>query len=333
MRLRRSDPATAGIVRRRRGRGFTYECPGSTELSADDRERIDALVIPPAWRRVWICPDSAGHIQAVGTDVAGRRQYLYHPGWRARRDEEKHERVLAMAVGLPAWREEVDRDLRLRGRGRARVEATALRLLDRGVLRIGGEEYAQDNGTRGAATLLRDHVSVHGGEVRLDFPAKSGIRRRIGVEDEPLAAAIRSLLRSPSPSERLLVFRGEDGWHELHAAEINARFEDLGGEHCSAKDLRTWHATVIAAVGLADTEPARSQRAARRAENAVMKEVAEALGNTPQVARKSYVDPRVLRAYERNTTIRDALQRARQAPSEDAERAIVERAVIRMLSG
>lgn len=330
MRLRRSDLGAVGILRFRRGRGFAYLVEGE-QATAEQRKRIDALVIPPAWRHVWICPEPNGHIQAVGTDAAGRRQYIYHPQWRAERDEEKYDRVLTMASALPEWRQEVDRDLRHRGREQPRVEATALRLLDRGALRIGGEEYAQENGTRGVATLLRRHISVHGTEIRLDFPAKGGIRCRMGIDDPPLATAIRSLLRSPAPSERLLVYRTGESWCELHADDINSRFGELGGEQCTAKDMRTWHATVIAAVGLAAAEPARTARVARRAEAAVMREVSDALGNTAQVARASYVDPRVLRAYEQDTTIRPALRRADRESSEDAKRAVVERAVVRML--
>jgi DNA topoisomerase-1 len=333
MRLRRSDPTSPGIARRRCGRGFSYhDVDGSTDLPVQVRDRIESLVIPPAWRRVWICPEANGHIQAVGLDAAGRRQYIYHQRWRTERDEEKHDRVLVMAAGLPDWRAVVDRDLRRRGLSRARVEATALRLLDRGALRIGGEEYAQDNGTRGVATLLRDHVSVRGVEVLLDFPAKGGIRRRLGIEDPELATAVRALLRSASRSERLLTYRRGRDWYELHAEDINARFKELAGADCTAKDLRTWHATVIAAVGFADAPPPDTDRARKRAEAAVMREVSEALGNTPQIARKSYVDPRVVSSYERGRTILSAVVRARRARSADAERDIVEQAVIRLLT-
>jgi DNA topoisomerase-1 len=333
MRLRHSDPNVPGIRRRRRGNGFSYETPdGSGRVCAEDRARIEALVIPPAWRKVWISPHPNGHIQAVGVDAAGRRQYLYHDQWRHERDEEKFDRVLGLATRLPEWRERVDEDLCRRGRGRDRVEAVALRLLDRGVLRIGGETYAEEHGSRGVATLLREHVDVHGAEVRLDFPAKSGIQRVLAIEDASLATAIRSLQRSDADTDRLLVYRTDGGWAEVHADDVNTRFKEVVGDEYTVKDLRTWHATVIAAVAFADAGPASSKRARTRAEAQVMREVGEVLGNTPAVARASYVDPRVVTAYEADRTIASALARARRARSEDAERAVVERAVVRLLS-
>ncbi|MFC9362798.1 DNA topoisomerase IB [Rhodococcus sp. NPDC057014] len=333
MRLRHSDPNTPGIRRRRRGNGFSYEVQGGDgRVSSGDRARIEALVIPPAWRKVWISPHSNGHIQAVGVDAAGRRQYLYHDQWRHERDEEKFDRVLAMAARLPEWRERVDKDLCRRGRGRDRVEAVALRLLDRGVLRIGGEAYAEDHGSRGVSTLLREHVDVHRGEIRLDFPAKSGVQRVLAIEDASLATAVRSLLRSDADTDRLLVYRTDSGWAEVHADDINTRFKEVAGDEYTAKDLRTWHATVIAAVAFADVGPVSSKRARSRAEAEVMREVGEVLGNTPAVARASYVDPRVVTAYESDYTIASAVDRARRSRSEDAERAVVERAVIRLLS-
>lgn len=237
-----------------------------------------------------------------------------------------------MASRLPELRERVDADLCRRGRGRERVEAVALRLLDRGVLRIGSEEYAETNGSRGVATLLRNHVAVKCGEIRLDFPAKSGVQRTLTIEDGPLATAIRSLLRTGAPSDRLLVYRKGDRWAEVHADDINARFKEVAGEEYTAKDLRTWHATVIAAVTFADLGPAGSKRARASAEAEVMREVAEVLGNTPQIARTSYVDPRVITAYQSGRTIGGALARARKTRTEDAERAVVERAVIRLLA-
>lgn len=334
MRLRHSDPNAPGIRRRRRGTGFSYEAPdGGGRVSAEDRARIEALVIPPAWRKVWISPHPNGHIQAVGVDVAGRRQYLYHDQWRRERDEEKFDRVLTMAARLPEWRERVDEDLCRRGRGRARVEAVALRLLDRGVLRIGGEAYAEEHGSRGVSTLLREHVDVHGTKVRLDFPAKSGIQRVLAIEDASLATATRSLLRSDAETDRLLVYRTDGGWAEVHADDVNTRFKEVAGDEYTVKDLRTWHATVIAAVAFADAGPAASSKRARtRAEAQVMREVGEVLGNTPAVARASYVDPRVVTAYETDRTIASALARASLALRGRGAGGGRTRAVIRLLS-
>ena len=211
------------------------------------------------------------------------------------------------------------------------MEAVAIGLLDRGVFRIGGEEYAQEHGTRGVATLLRDQVRVSGAEMRFDYVAKGGIRRQVRIVEPELARAVRSLRRNRSPSGRLLVYREGRQLHELHSSDINARFKALVGDEHSAKDFRTWQATVLAAAGVAATECPSSQRRRNSAVRQVMIEVAEALGNTPTVARDSYVDPRVITEWERGRTIAAAARRARRAPTEDERRSIVERAVLRLL--
>ncbi|SDY09972.1 DNA topoisomerase IB [Amycolatopsis xylanica] len=322
----------AGLKRVRRGRGFSYLTEDGTPLDDPEvRDRITALVIPPAWRDVWICPYANGHIQAVGTDDAGRRQYLYHPDWRRKRDEEKHDRVLTMARRLPEWREDVADGLAERGLGCRRVLAAALFMLDRGIFRTGGEEYAEENGTHGVATLLREHTTVRGNEVRFEYPAKGGIMRVVSITEKALASVVKSLLRSHSGSDRLLVYRERDGWHEVHAQDINNRFKELAGDDCSAKDLRTWNATVLAAVAFAAAPEPTSKTARKRAEAAVMREVSEALGNTPAVCRASYVDPRVVEAYRDGRTIAAAVKRVRRVDDDESRHAI-ERAVIRLLS-
>ncbi|MBF6331234.1 DNA topoisomerase IB [Nocardia transvalensis] len=332
MRLRRSTPYGPGLRRVRRGRGFSYiDADGVPVTDPETSQRIHGLAIPPAWRKVWICPYPNGHIQAVGVDSAGRRQYLYHQQWRRERDEEKFDRVLELAARLPQLRERIDADLRLPGLDRARIEAVAIGLLDRGVFRIGGEEYAEENGTRGVATLLREQVRVSGDEMLFDYPAKGGIRRRVRVREPQLARAVRSLKRTRSPNGRLLAYRNGSGYRELHADDINARFKELVGGECTAKDLRTWQATVLAAAEFAGIERPSSQRGRKSAVRQVMAEVAAALGNTPDVARNSYVDPRVVTAFEQGQTIASALPRARRAGSDDERQAIVERAVIRLL--
>lgn len=329
-RLRRSALTSPGIRRIGRGRGFSYEtaegdCPDDETLA-----RIKDLVIPPAWKEVWICPYPNGHIQAVGTDTAGRRQYLYHEKWRRERDEEKHDRVLTMAACLPRWRADVDQDLRGRGFTRQRVVAAALRMLDRGIFRTGGEEYAEENGTYGVATLLREHVHVHQDEVRFGYPAKGNIDRQISIVDPQLAAVTKGLLRADTGSDRLLCYREGKQWHEVHADDVNARFKEIAGQDCTAKDLRTWNATLLAATAFAVTEPASSARATSKRETAVIREVSEALGNTPAVCRASYVDPRVVTAYRDGRTIAAAARRARKLDGEQG-RAALEKAVIRLL--
>ncbi|MCV7079645.1 DNA topoisomerase IB [Mycobacterium szulgai] len=323
MRLRRSDLSKPGISRKRRGKGFAYYWPDG-DLLADDQTvgRIKDLVIPPAWKKVWISPYRNGHIQAVGTDAAGRRQYLYHPAWQQERAEEKFDRVLELSKGLPAWREQIAKDLAGRGLTRDRVLALALHLLDQGYFRAGGEQYADENESYGLSTLLCEHVSVRRSAVAFDFPAKSGVRRTWEIEDPAVAGVVRALLRRTERTERLLVCRKESGWTDIRADDLNARFKELVGDEYSVKDLRTWHGTVLAAAAFAEADPAVSQRVAKRVAAAVMREVAQELGNTPAVARGSYVDPRVVTGYERGLTIAAAVRRAARArhPNDAQER-------------
>jgi DNA topoisomerase IB len=333
--LRRSNVHGNGIRRLRSGRGFRYvDHAGEPVRDSEVLDRIRALAIPPAWQDVWICPRPDGHIQAVGTDDAGRRQYLYHDQWRRARDAAKHRRVVELAKRLPDLRAAIDIDLAERGLRRQRVLAAALRMLDRGVFRTGGEEYAQDNGSRGVATLLRGDVSVHRGSVHFSYVAKGGAERKVRIRDGALAALVTALRRGRGDEERLLVYREDGACCEIRAEDVNRRLQELVGEEFTAKDLRTWHATVLAAVALAGVERPTSERGRRRTEKAVMTQVAEQLGNTPAVARRSYVDPRVLAAWERGETIDDALADLPADPSmlaDDELRTAVEKAVIRLL--
>jgi DNA topoisomerase I len=291
MRLRRSKPAGPGWTRRKHGQGFRYLDADGARLSAADVARVKALVIPPAWRDVWISPHPNGHIQAVGYDDAGRRQYLYHEQWRTDRDTEKFERVLRLAPRLRKFREQIEKDMR--SRGPRRMLAIALRMLDLGIFRVGHEEYAEENGTHGVATLLCEHLGVRGDRVRFRFPAKSGVQVDQEVTDPALARAVRSLLRGQTPDCRVF---------DLTADDVNERFRELVGDEFSVKDLRTWHATVFAAQAFAQALKERG-KPSKRAVSAVMKEVSQDLGNTPSVARKSYVDPRLVEAFERGEVI------------------------------
>lgn len=304
VRLRRSRPGADGIRRVRRGRGFAYlDAEDRPTMDAALRERIDALVIPPAWTDVWICTFPNGHIQATGIDVAGRTQYLYHPAWREQRDRLKFDRALALAESLPAARRGVTIDLRRDGLPRERVLAAAFRMLDAAHLRVGSEEYALEHGSVGLATLLGAHATVHGGRtVRLDFPGKSGHAWASEVVDEELAAAVTALKRR-GPRARLLAWRDDDGAHPLRPADINADIRQRTGGDFTAKDFRTLHGTAVAAVTLARMGPKRSSSAQDRAIGAAIRETAELLGNTPAVARSSYVDPRLLDLYRAGTTI------------------------------
>ncbi|ETA94984.1 DNA topoisomerase [Mycobacterium avium 05-4293] len=331
MRLRRSVLSKPGITRKRRGKGFSYHAPdGTTVRDPETLQRIKDLVIPPAWKKVWISPHPNGHIQAVGVDAAGRRQYLYHCAWQQERAEEKFDRVLELSTELPAWRARIAEDLAARGLTRERVLALGLRLLDRGYFRSGGEQYAEENESYGLSTLLCEHVTVQRDAVEFDFPAKSGVRRTVRVEDREVVRAVRALMRRRHRGDRLLVCRTASGWSEVRADDLNDRFKELVGDQYTVKDLRTWHGTVLAAAAFAEADPAVSRRVARRVEAAVMKEVAEELGNTPAVARGSYVDPRVITGYERGLTIGAATRRAGRARDPDAAQEILDKAT-RML--
>ena len=333
MRLRRSELTGPGIARKRRGKGFSYQGHDGEALDERTVQRIKDLVIPPAWKKVWISPHRNGHIQAVGTDVAGRRQYLYHQAWQDERAEEKFDRALALSKELPGWRAAVAEDLGRRGTGRDRVLALALHLLDHGYFRAGGEQYAEENESYGLATLLCEHVTVRGGAVAFDFPAKSGVRRTLEIENPEAVRAVRSLLRGADRSGRFLVCTSASGPVDLHADDLNARFKELVGDDYTVKDLRTWHGTVLAAAAFVDADPPVSKKVIKRVEAAVMKEVSAELGNTPAVARSSYVDPRVITGYEQNFTIAAAAKRAartrdlnrRQAILEQATRTLIQR--------
>ena len=321
-RLRRADCSGPGIRRRRRGRGFRYEDDEGRKV--DEPEvitRIAELAIPPAWEDVWICPYPNGHLQATGTDAAGRKQYRYHDAWRTRRDLEKFEDMVRFAHALPKLRRRVDRDL---GDGggldRARVLAAAMRLLERGFFRIGSEEYAAENDSYGLATLRKEHVVVEpGGLMVFDFPAKSGQRRRQGVEDERVSAIVAALKRRRGGGDELLAYKAGRRWVDLRSSDINEYVKAATGGDFSAKDFRTWNATALAAVALAVSYEATATKTARkRAVRRAIEEVSRYLGNTPAVCRASYIDPRVFDAYAAGLTIRPALERvaARVQPGE-----------------
>ena len=307
-RLRRSDPATPGILRRRAGRGFAYVDADGRRVS--DREtlaRIAALVIPPAWTDVWICPTADGHLQAVGTDAAGRRQYRYHDLWRARRDLAKFDRVVGFARALPGLRAQVCDHLSRPQLDRERVLACAVRLLDLGFFRIGGEGYASANQTFGLATMRKQHVTIRGSVVSFDYVAKSGKRRVQSVADPDVIAVLTALKRRRGGGPELLAYRRDGRWIDVRSGDINAYLKELTSGQYSAKDFRTWSATVLAAVALAVSEEVTAPTAQRRAVTRAVCEVAQYLGNTPAVCRTSYIDPRVIDRYLAGVTVHEAL--------------------------
>ncbi|MGW5688460.1 DNA topoisomerase IB [Nonomuraea sp. NPDC003754] len=296
-----SDQNEPGIRRRRRGRGFSYTYPdGRPVRDAATLDRIRALAVPPAWKDVWICCSPDGHLQAAGTDAAGRRQYRYHEEWRAQQDRLKFDRVLEMAERLPAFRKKVQEQLETRGLTRERVLATAARLLDVGYFRVGGEEYE----SYGLATLRMEHVTCANGSVLFCYPAKGDVPREVEVTDRSACRVVRALKALGHEGE-LLRYKGADGWTDVRSDEINTYVRETLGCEATAKDFRTWQGTVLAAVGLATTPDVPE----------VMRRVADYLGNTPAVARASYVDPRVIEAFERGRTV---------GTGGDVERAVID---------
>jgi DNA topoisomerase IB len=241
---------------------------------------------------------TGGHIQAVGTDAAGRRQYRYHDLWRERRDRDKHDRVLEFGRLLPRLRDTVTEHLNGRGLRRERVLAAAVRLIDLGFFRPGGEEYAAENGTFGIATIRREHVTCRRGELVFDYLAKGAKQREQAVVDADVRAVVVGLRRRKGGGDGLFGYRVHRSWHDVTAADINGYLAEISGDEFTAKDFRTWHATVLAAVGLAVPEGAVTVAARRRAIARMCREVASSLGNTPAVARACYIDPRVISLYE-----------------------------------
>src|SRR5688572_4097362 len=310
MRLRRSSVETPGITRRRHGKGFSYEdASGEPVRDEETLERIRALAIPPAWEEVWICADPLGHIQAAGTDAAGRRQYLYHAGWRVRRDAEKFDRMLAFARVLPRLRERVANDLSLGGIPKDKALACAVRLLDQGFFRVGSESYTKQNGSFGLATLRKEHVKVQEDQIVFDFKAKSGVRRVQTVHDPTVAPLVRTMKRRRSGGRELLAYRQGRRWRDVRSSDINEYVRDAAGGEYTTKDFRTWHGTVLAAVFLATGDKdATGTTSRKRIVTSSIREVAGYLGNTPAVARASYVDPRVVDRFEEGVTIAAALE-------------------------
>ena len=292
----------AGLRRERQGGRFTYrDADGELVTHPETLARIDALKIPPAWTDVWIAAAQNAHLQATGLDAKGRRQYLYHPAWRERRDAEKFTDMLAFAQCLPALRATVKDRLGGKGETRKRVLALALRLLDVGFFRVGWDRYARDNGHVGLTTLRRDQVQLLELAVRFDFVAKAGKRRRLTVRDAQAVRALAPLQRRRGGPQELLAYRANGDWRRLQAADVNNGLRCWAAGAYSAKEFRTWAATTLAAVALAREDA--NGHGGPRAVNRAVRQVSTALGNTPKVARESYIDPRVIREFEEGSVI------------------------------
>ncbi len=326
---------TPGLRRVRRGKTFeVLDEDGERVEDAEVLQRINELVIPPAWEQVWVSPYPGGHIQATGIDQKGRKQYLYHPKWRARRDQEKFDDMVAFARTLPALREHVERDLARADLSREHVLAVAVRLLDRGgFFRIGSEDYAVTNETYGLATILKQHVKVRDDTLLFDYPAKHGKQREMAVVDPEIAPVVKKLRLRRGGSPELLAFKRGREWGDVRSHDINEYLKEATGQDVSAKDFRTWGATVMAAVALAIVDVASLSRTARkRAVTRAIKEVAGYLGNTPAVARASYIDPRVIERFEDGVTIGPVLLELGADEDATAIQGPVEQAVLDLVT-
>jgi DNA topoisomerase IB len=297
--LSRSDPRGPGIGRVPDGRGFSYRNPAGTPVTdAETLARIGVLAIPPAWTNVWISSDPSGHIQATGADSRGRLQYRYHEQWREQRDVQKFEHMLRFSESLPTLRAAALGDLQAHGLSRERVTASAVRLIDVGLFRIGGERYAELDHHFGVATLLKQHVRVARGAIAFDYIAKEGKRRTITVDDPAIVPAVRSLAHSDNGLDALFCWQQDSAWHILHSHDVSDYIATHAGGHFTAKEFRTWNATVLMALLLANAAPSPTARQRKSVIADCVRGVAELLGDTPAVTRKSYVDPRLVSRYE-----------------------------------
>ena len=302
--LERVDPFQPGIRRIHRADGVAYVDPGGRRIThRETLERIKRLVIPPAWRDVWISPNPIGHIQATGFDRAGRKQYRYHALWRDLRDRAKFDEVATFGETLPMVRERVDQDLHTDGLCQERVLATAVRLLELGSFRIGCDRYAVTDDTHGLTTMLAGDVRIDGALIVFDYVGKEHKHHVQHVIDAEAGSVVGQLLEVREPAQRLFVFWNGQHWIDLHAGDVNHYLTEASGMSSSAKEFRTWNASVLGASALAGLDPPRSRHAADKALRTAVSTVAQYLGNTPAIARSSYVDPRVFSSYRTGWTI------------------------------
>jgi DNA topoisomerase I len=301
---------------------------GHTVSDSAELARIRSLAVPPAWTDVWICPDARGHLQATGRDARGRKQYRYHPKWRAVRDEVKYGRLIAFANALPRIRRRTSADLRKSGLPREKVIAAVVQLLEKTMIRVGNEEYARENGSIGLTTMRHRHASISGATVHFAFRGKSGVAHTIDLHDARLARIVRAC--HDLPGHELFQYVDHDsGRQVVDSVDVNAYLRNASGAEFTAKDFRTWAGTVLAAQALADADDFASAAQAKRNVVRAIESVAERLGNTTAVCRKCYIHPAIVDAYMDGATI-DPDHHARDARSPHALHA-VEVAVLGML--
>ncbi|MGH2441648.1 MAG: DNA topoisomerase IB [Chloroflexota bacterium] len=310
--LRYVTDADAGIHRKRAGKHFSYSAPDG-HLLHDQKSlgRIKTLAIPPAWTDVWISPSPNGHIQATGRDARGRKQYRYHPGWQAVRDETKYHRMIAFGEALPRIRERVDADLALKGLPREKVLAAIVRLLEETLIRVGNVEYARDNSSYGLTTMMDRHVDVHGSQMEFHFTGKSGRKHVVDVRDPRVARLVGRL--QDLPGKRLFEYVDDQGAVRLiESHDVNEYLREISGEDFTAKDFRTWAGTLMAAKALQEFESFDSEAQAKKNIVKAIEAVAQRLGNTAAVCRKCYVHPEVINAYLEGQTLRTMRDRVEQ---------------------
>ncbi|HEY3232009.1 MAG TPA: DNA topoisomerase IB [Roseiflexaceae bacterium] len=310
--LRYTSDANPGIRRKHTGKGFRYIGPAGEPIrDADMLRRIKALAIPPAWTEVWICPTPNGHLQATGRDAKGRKQYRYHPRWRATRDETKYERMIAFGRALPRIRARVEQDMALPGLPREKVLATIVRLLETTLIRVGNEEYARDNRSFGLTTMRDRHVKISGTALRFEFRGKSGVRHSVDIRDRRLAAIVKRCRDIPG-YELFQYLDADSQCQTIDSADVNDYLRAISGEDFTTKDFRTWAGTVLAARALQEFEAFDSATQAKKKIVRAIEVVAERLGNTPSVCRKCYIHPAVIDAYMDGSLLESLQQRTEQ---------------------
>ena len=314
--LRYVSDAMPGIRRKRAGKYFSYVgVDGKPIHDPEELRRIKSLAIPPAWTDVWICPVPDGHIQATARDAKGRKQYRYHPRWREVRDETKFSRMIAFGQALSALRERVDQDLKLPGLPREKVLATVVRLLETTLIRVGNAEYARDNRSYGLTTMRDKHVDITGTTVHFAFKGKSGKKHTIDIKDRRLANIVKRC--KDLPGYELFQYIDDQGQkQDVDSADVNAYLREITGQDFTAKDFRTWAATVLASLALQELDPSDSDTGVKKNIVRAVENVAESLGNTPAICRKCYIHPAVIDAYLEGSLL-DVLQQRTEQELED----------------
>ncbi|MBA7528167.1 hypothetical protein ES705_20350 [subsurface metagenome] len=292
----------AGITRRRVGRGWAFYKPDGTRITdPNQRKLLNSLAIPPAWTKVWICPDPKGHIQVTGRDARRRKQYRYHLQYREERDKSKFRRILEMSEVLPAIRERLERDFRAPELSRRQILATVVQLLDKTLIRVGNDEYMKENNSYGLTTLRTQHVQVEGATMRFSFRGKSGVQHTLSLSDRRIARIVQRCQDLPG-QELFQYFDEISRWEAITSDDVNKYLREISGRSITAKDFRTWGGTMLAGTELRAIGPAPTQRKAKRNIIHVIDAVATRLGNTRAVCRKYYIHPALLQAYLQGLT-------------------------------